>query len=145
MRILVCFLLLSFCLASVNIPTAQAIPPFQIAFKKYYADGQQTDKEKRSEFATKTKEAKCFICHDPKEPKKKKYRNRYGKELSKLLDKKEDKKNTEKILKALKAVAALPIDPEDKNGPTYGDLIREGKLPGRKFVKPEEKNSKEKN
>ena len=134
MRTLVCFLLLSFCLVCFRAPSVLAIPPFQKVFIKQY-----TDKEKGPEFAAKVKEAKCFVCHDPKEPKNKKKRNRYGKQLSELLDKKKDKKNTEKVVEALQTVAALHIDPEDKNSPTYGDLIKEGKLPGGKFVKPEKK------
>ncbi len=139
MRTLAWFLLLSFCLVSFYTPSVQAIPPFQKVFKKYYGEGQYTDKEKGPEFAAKVKEAKCFVCHDPKEPKKKKKRNRYGEELAKLLDKKKDKKNTEKIVEVLKTVAAIHTDPKDEASPTYGDLIKAGKLPGGKFVKPKKK------
>ncbi|MEO2047702.1 MAG: hypothetical protein ABGX16_14145 [Pirellulales bacterium] len=140
MRLLVSFLLLSFCMVSFGASSVLAIPPFQKVFKKYYSDSEQfTDKEKGLEFAAKVKEAKCFVCHDAKEPKKKKERNRYGDELSKLLDKKKDKKNKEKVVEALKKVAAMHIDPKDENSSTYGDLIKAGKLPGGKFVKPEKK------
>jgi len=134
MRTLAYFLLLSFCLVIFGAPSALAIPPFQKVFVKQY-----TDKEKEPNFAAKVKEAKCFVCHDPKFPKKKKKRNRYGKELSKLLDKKKDKKNTAKVIEAMKTVAALHIDPKDDSSPTYGELIQEGKLPGGMFVKPVKK------
>jgi len=68
--------------------------------------------------------AKCNLCHKGKE---KKDRNAYGEALAELLDKKEDAKNVDKIRKALETVAAK-ASPD--GGPTFGELIKAGKLPG---------------
>ena len=65
---------------------------------------------------------KCNICH---EGKSKKDKNAYGKLLDKLLDRKKDAKNPEKIRQALAAVESE----KSPSGETYGELIKEGKLP----------------
>jgi hypothetical protein len=62
--------------------------------------------------------------------KSKKDRNAYGHALAERLDKKEDKENTAKIRKALEEVAALPSDPAKPDSPTFGALLKDGKLPG---------------
>jgi hypothetical protein len=59
----------------------------------------------------------------------KKDRNAYGNALAERLDKKEDAKNVEKIKKALEEVAALPSDPAKADSPTFGALLKAGKLP----------------
>ncbi|MFM8891862.1 MAG: hypothetical protein ACKOTB_09635, partial [Planctomycetia bacterium] len=71
----------------------------------------------------------CNVCHKGSS---KKERNGYGEALADRLDKKEDAKNVEKIRKALEEVAALPSDPSNAGGPTFGALLKEGKLPGGK-------------
>lgn len=104
---------------------AQAIKQFSDEFMKLYkVDKGNPDP---SEFDKAVLEAKCYACHQGK---KKKNRNAYGAELSKLLDKKKDKKNTEKIIEALEKVAKMHTDAKDEKSPTYGDLIKAGKLPG---------------
>ena len=95
---------------------AEAIPPFQKEFVKMYAPP-------GSPLAAKVKKVKCNICHKGK---KKKNRNAYGEALAKLLDRKKDKKNVEKIRKALKTVESLSAKP---GGPTFGELLKAGKLP----------------
>src|SRR6202011_3869901 len=72
--------------------------------------------------------AKCGVCHTGPAGKNKKERNAYGAALSKHL-KKGDKKNVEKIQKALDTVADEHSAPHDDKSPTFGDLIKEGKLP----------------
>jgi len=62
-------------------------------------------------------------------------RNAYGKELEKILGKNE--KGKEKILKALDDVEKIKLDEKDEKSPTYGDRIKEGKLPN-----PEEEKKK---
>ena len=104
---------------------AQAIKPFAKEFMKLYEVDKES--EKKTDFAKAVLEAKCYVCHQGK---KKKHRNRYGKELAKLLDKKKDKKDTKKIVEAIEKVAKLHIDAKDKKSPTFGDLIKAGKLPG---------------
>ncbi len=95
---------------------AEAIPPFQKEFVKMYAPP-------GSPLAAKVKKVKCNICHKGK---KKKNRNAYGEALAKLLDRKKDKKNVEKIRKALKTVESQSAKP---GGPTFGELLKAGKLP----------------
>jgi hypothetical protein len=70
-------------------------------------------------------EAKCLVCH---EGKSKKNRNAYGSQLNKLLTQ-DDKENKEKIKAALEKVAAIKADAKNAQSPTFGDLIKQGKLP----------------
>lgn len=101
---------------------ALAIVQFQKEFVNLYVGD-----DKESEWALHVKEAKCFVCHQGKS---RKHRNAYGEQLDLLLDKKADAKNPEKIIEALKTVAALHTIAGDDSSPTFGDLIKEGKLPG---------------
>jgi hypothetical protein len=103
--------------------TAVAIAPFQKVFMEEYID-----KHEDKEFAkyVKTK-AKCHICHQGK---KRTNHNAYGVHLVDLLDKKKDIRDVEKIKAALEKVAKMHSDPKDDKSPTYGDLIKESKLPG---------------
>ena len=70
--------------------------------------------------AEQIKEQKCGVCHG----KQKTQRSEYAKALEKALGEKKVK-DVEKINAALDAVAAM----EYANGKTYGDLLKEGKLP----------------
>jgi hypothetical protein len=76
--------------------------------------------------AAEVERVKCNVCHVGKD---KKERKAYGKALDERLDKKADKDDKEKIRKMLEEVAALPSDPDKKDSPTFGDLIKAGKLP----------------
>ena len=97
---------------------AFAIKQFFDEFKTMYVkDG--------TPLATAVESAKCNVCHVGKS---KKDRNAYGNALAELLDKKEDKDNKDKIRQALETVAAKPS--AGAGSPTFGDLIKEGKLPG---------------
>ena len=99
---------------------AFAIKQFFDEFKAVYVkDG--------SPLAAAVEAEKCNVCHMGKS---KKDRNAYGHALAERLDKKEDKENTAKIRKALEEVAALPSDPAKPGSPTFGALLKEGKLPG---------------
>jgi hypothetical protein len=99
---------------------AFAIKQFFDEFKTVYVkDG--------TPLAAAVETAKCNVCHVGKS---KKDRNAYGNALAEKLDKKEDAKNVEKIRKALEEVEALPSDPAKADSPTFGALIKEGKLPG---------------
>ena len=109
----------------VNAQPAKAIKNFHAAFQSTYVKADSQD-PKDLAFAVVVKEAKCHVCHEGKSKKK---RNAYGRELSKLLDKKADKDNTQKIQATLKKVAAMKCNPDDKNSPTFGELIAQGKLP----------------
>jgi len=135
------FLLVASVIATGSLTqSGMAFPQFHKEFVDLYVktdDVQQGDGGKAStapdaakeptfaELATGAK-TKCFVCHQGK---KKKDRNPYGIALSELLTKK-DKKDTEKIVKALKAVDKIHTNPKDEKSPTYGELIKAGKLPG---------------
>lgn len=106
-----------------------AIPQFFNEFKAKYADPEGTAEQKalaETIEAIKPATQRCNVCHVGKDKKK---RNAYGDALAELLDKKEDKDNKEKIQEALDKVAETKVDPDDEKSPTYGDLLKEGKLP----------------
>lgn len=105
---------------SVSVNRASAVKPFLDQFKAKYTKPDGTDEEK--EYAALVEKAGCFVCH---EGKNRKNRNAYGKALSKLL-KKTDQKDKEKIQQSLDKVA----EEKSADGPTYGELIEEHKLPG---------------
>ena len=98
---------------------AFAIKQFQDEFKSLYV-------QEGTPLAAEVERVKCNVCHEGKD---KKARNAYGKALDERLDKKADKENKEKIRQMLEEVAALPSDPAVKDSPTFGDLIKAGKLP----------------
>lgn len=70
--------------------------------------------------AEQVKEQKCGVCHG----KQKTQRSEYAKALEKALGEKKVK-DADKINAALDAVAAM----EYADGKTYGDLLKESKLP----------------
>ena len=83
------------------------------------------------------KKAKCNICHYGK---KKKDRNDYGTALAKEFAKGKKKKN-EKDVKRIKEVFKKVLKQKSKvKGKTFGDLIKDGKLPG---TAPKEEKKKE--
>lgn len=108
------------------VPPAHAIKPFSDEFMVKYVKKDSQEKQDQ-DFAKLVAEAKCNVCHMGKT---KKDRNPYGVELAKLLDKSADKENREKIQSVLDKVEKLPCNPDDKKSPTFGDLIKAGKLPG---------------
>lgn len=72
----------------------------------------------------------CSVCHPAKS---KKERNNYGAAFAKAVGKKSEK-DAEKLKAALKKIEKEKSATEGK---TFGDLIKEGKLPGTKdVVKP---------
>jgi cytochrome c2 len=86
-----------------------------------------SNEAKDKEFAAAVEKANCSICHVGK--KSKKNRNEYGKALAELLNRKTDAENKEKIQAALKKVEEKHANPKDDKSPTFGELIRAGKLP----------------
>jgi hypothetical protein len=98
-----------------SVKPAFAIKQFFDEFKAVYV-------KPGSPLASAVDGAKCNVCHMGSS---KKERNAYGEALSERLDKKADAKNPEKIRMALEEVAKLP----SPSGPTFGELIGEGKLP----------------
>ena len=108
--------------AGVSQP-AFAVKEFFDEFKAVYVKPDSSDANEKA-LAAEVETAKCNVCHAGSS---KKERNAYGNALAELLDKKEDKKNVEKIRAALDKVAAMP---SADGGPTFGDLLKQGKLPG---------------
>ncbi len=106
-------------------PRAQADKAF---FDEFVAKYVKADSEnaKDQAFKAAVDKAKCKVCH---EGKAKKNRNVYGRALAKFLSRKTDKENKPKIQASLDKVAAMKIDPGDQKSPTFGDLIKQGKLP----------------
>lgn len=94
------------------------------------------DKNENEEFVKAAKEARCHICHVGR---KRTNRNVYGQQLSELVDKTKDKANKKKIQEALAKVAKMHSDPQDEKSPTFGDLIKKGKLPGGEVQKEDPK------
>ena len=107
---------------------AFAIKQFFDEFKTMYVKPDSADPAEKA-LVAEVDAAKCNVCHVGSS---KKDRNAYGNALAERLDKKEDAKNAEKIKKALEEVAALPSDPAKADAPTFGALIKAGKLPGGK-------------
>ena len=105
---------------------AYAIKPFSDEFTGKYVKKDSPEK-KDQDFAKLVEETKCNVCHTGTS---KKDRNPYGVELAKLLDKQADKDNQEKIRSILDKVEKFHSNPEDKKSPTFGELIKAGKLPG---------------
>lgn len=135
-------------LATCFVPKAEAFEEFQKAWQKKYIGEEKTDVEKKLAKAV-MEVKKCNVCHNPNKVDgkvSKKNRNAYGEALHKLLDKK-DKKDEEKIAKAFAEVEKVKADKdkEKEDGPTFGDLLKEGKLPAvTKSEKDEEPKDEEK-
>ncbi len=105
---------------------AHAILPFKKEFDAKYLKAEPSTPEEEA-LAAGVAKAKCNVCHVGI---KKKDKNAYGIALGTLLDKKADAKDTAKIQDALDQVAAMKSNPDDPDSPTFGDLIKAGKLPG---------------
>ena len=101
---------------------AAARPPYKDIFLEHYKDN--------AKVAAAGAEAKCAICHSAKD---KKVRNDYGKAVSKNTTKKDfDALKDDKPALAKKLIEALKLAEEEKNadGKKFGDLLKDGKLPG---------------
>ncbi|MDZ4684190.1 MAG: hypothetical protein SH850_03820 [Planctomycetaceae bacterium] len=67
---------------------------------------------------------KCGICHFGD---KKTDRNDYGKTIAKILD----AKNVKEVDKIIEALKKAEKEKSSTEGKTFGDLIKDGKLPGK--------------
>ena len=118
---------------------AYALAPFKKAFEKKYLAN-----HKNEEYQKLAKKTGCNVCHVSKA--KKNFRNEYGEMLAKLIEgdaqdrikaakkeggpeaeKKEKAKVAEELEKAFDKV--LKEKSDGGKGPTYEELIKEGKLP----------------
>jgi hypothetical protein len=122
-----CLSLVCLALVALVAAPAWAIPPFNDAFKKAYVkDG--------TPLADKVAAEKCNVCHMGKE---KKDKNEFGKVVGKYLKKADftgdNKKYDPKSDEGQKAMAEgleKALAEKSAGGKTYGELIKEGELPG---------------
>jgi hypothetical protein len=112
-------------LVALSSETAEAIPAFKTGFDKLYVKKDSTDPKEKA-LAEEVGVVKCNVCHVGKV---KKDKNAYGIELGKLINKKQHIKDPVAIKDALEKVGGMSSNPADPKAPTYGDLIKEGKLP----------------
>ena len=106
---------------------AFAMRPFRVQFEKRYVK-KDSSEAKDAAFKEAVQTAGCAICHEGEE---RKNRNAYGVALDKLLSE-NDKDHAEKIQAALEQVEGVRSNPQDPNSPTFGELIKQGKLPAGK-------------
>ena len=97
-------------LLSATTYKAKAHPPFLPLFNKQY-----------KHLAEQAKQAKCIVCHRKKDNKDKKRFNNYGRALERVIE-----KNKGKIVNIFEKVEG---ERSAIKGKTFGDLIKEGKLP----------------
>jgi hypothetical protein len=122
---ILCSFALAVVLANLGENRVQARPQY---LKQFIAGNKKLEKE--------AKKVKCNVCHYGK---KKKNRNDYGQAMAKLFAKNKKKKN-EKDVKLIKEVLKkVAKKKSSEKGKTFGDLIKEGKLPGTAPKKEEEK------
>lgn len=124
---IVAALAVAFSWASLATTPARAVPPFLEQFKAKYVKPQSSEASDVA-FAKAVAEAKCAVCHVGEG---KKVRNTYGKEIGKLIHK-QDGKNPAKVKEALAKVETLKSKQGDDAAPTFGDIIKQGKLPAAK-------------
>lgn len=115
--------------------TSQALPEFKKAFDQRYCEEQDALKAL-------AKKANCNICHVPKKPKTE--RNAYGDALANLIEGDANKrikearktggdegkkKETQLVLEELEKAFEKAEEEKSEEGPTFGELLKEGKLP----------------
>ena len=118
----------------LNARTAQSRPTYKAVFVAKYVKPDSNDASDKA-FAELVTKANCQVCHEP--GMNRKLRNVYGKQLA-LLFVPPNEKDKKKIDEALDKVAEMHVDEKDPKSPTFGDLIKNHKLPGGE-PKPEEK------
>ncbi|HWB08264.1 MAG TPA: hypothetical protein VG826_03530 [Pirellulales bacterium] len=116
MRTFIPVIVFAVLLSGISSKDVGARPVYFEAFKEKYASDADSDYGK---LVAKTK---CAVCH-PKSDNKKE-RNAYGMALSKVVTKNE--KNKAKVGEALGKIE----EEKSPGGKTFGELIKDGKLPG---------------
>ncbi len=105
---------------------AHAVKEFMDQFKARYVDYESNDPA-RIRFAKRFEQTRCAVCHVKGEEKT--VRTNYGRLLDKYLSKEQHKKDKAQILKVLRYVETQPSDPRDPRSATFGERIKQGKLP----------------
>lgn len=127
-KFLVCALVVGIS-SSFSSRPAFATKPYGEAWTAFYV----TD-SKNAEFKKLAEEAKCNACHVDKEDKKK-VRNPYGVEAQKLINKTtfpvaKFKSEPDKVKAEIEAAFKKLEEVKAKDGQTFGEKIKAGKLPG---------------
>lgn len=107
------------CLFAVMLATSSEVsarPTYKSAFEKAFPE--------LAKKHGKNNKLTCAVCHPVKDKKK---RNDYGVAMTKALGKKNEK-DKDKLKEALKKTGEM----KNKDGKTYAELIKDGKLPGGK-------------
>jgi hypothetical protein len=118
---LVCGAVLAGMLFVASSPEAVARPKYNTEFWSMY----------EKEIGKLKDETKCAACHNGGDDKKK--RNDYGQAMAEALvgDEVKGKKNETDVAKIKKALEMIAKKKSGTDGKTFGDLIQEGKLPGK--------------
>lgn len=131
----VCGLAIAFLSITAAPEQAQARPLYRQIFAQKYPDLKELEMEK-----------KCGVCHPVSG--KNKIHNDYGYALRKKLGETKNEKDKEKLGKLLTEIeeekSTTPKEPDSKEMKTFGELIKEGKLPGTNEQSEEEKKADEK-
>ncbi len=118
------------------VPNVFAMPKFKNAFEKKYVEQHPS-----AEFKALAKKEACNVCHVKGE--KKDVRNAYGEALAKLIEgdaqqrikdagankQAEEEKILQELEEAFKKTEEQKVNEEDASSPTFGELIKQGKLP----------------
>jgi hypothetical protein len=116
-------------LANFGTRTAHSRAQYAKEFAEHYHAKADSDKAEEKALGEAVAKAKCLVCH---EGERRSNRNVYGKELAKILrpeGSRGNEQDVKKIDEAFDKVAEMHIDSGDPKSPTYGDLLKAGKLP----------------
>ena len=106
---------------------AGAVKPFLEQFKALYVKPKTTDHAMQI-FNVAVEKKACSLCHLGNPTKPKKELNAYGTPFKKLLTKR-DGQDSKKVRAAMGKVARMKSNPDDPDSPTFGERLKEGKLP----------------
>ena len=104
---------------------AGAVKSFLEQFKAVYVKAKTTDHTMQI-FNAAVEKRDCCVCHLAKP---KKGFNAYGTQLKKLLNAKRDAQNPRAIRAAMAKVAQMKSKPDDADSLTFGQRLKQGKLP----------------
>jgi len=127
-RVIVSSLVVAF-VFGVSFTTVLARPQYKKEFDAKYVKKDSTVPTEKA-FAEVAETAKCLVCHGKNAEGKvdNKVRNKYGEALEPLMGKK-NQKEVDKIIEALDKAAGEKSDSAKAGSPTFGELIKQGKLP----------------
>lgn len=120
-------LVLGSCVLALLVNSALALPAFNKEWQAKYVEGNGN-----AAFVEAATAAKCNVCHDANS-KSKKDKNEYGKAVGKHLTKAEYTKlktDADAVNKYIIEGLEKTNAEKSSGGKTFGELIKEGKLPG---------------